>query len=51
MLLEQNVESMAVMRFTLQVFMMTDGLQFVGIVSYANLVSQGFRNVRLRSQL
>ena len=51
MLLEQNVESMTVMRCTLQVFMMTDGLQFVGTVSYTNLVSQGFSNVRLRPEL
>lgn len=31
--------------------MMTDGLQIVGIVSYANLVIQGFSNVRLRPEL
>ena len=30
---------------------MTDGLQFKGIVSYANLVSQGFSKVRLRPEL
>ena len=38
------------MYFT-EVFMMTDGLQIVGIVSYANLVIQGFSNVRLRPEL
>ena len=30
---------------------MTDGLQFMGIVSDANLVSQYFSNVRLRPEL
>ena len=38
------------MYFT-EVFKMTDGLQFKGIVSYANLVSQGFSKVRLRPEL
>lgn len=38
------------MYFT-EVFMMTDGLQFMGIVGDANLVSQDFSNVRLRPGL
>ena len=34
-----------------EVFMTTDGLQFVGIVGYVNLASQGFNNITLRPQL